>query len=450
MAKSRVAPLKLLTIPRLELQAAVMASRLNDFIRAETRLQLEKTILFSDSMIVLSWIKQEPRNFKTFVSNRVGEIQMKSNALDWRYCPSELNVADDVSRGRTVDEVQERWICGPGFLKLPEDEWPLTNVTTGHRDQRGSESELKMSCTVATFSVEAPILAQMEKFSSLMRATRVTATLIRFVHNFCAKWGNKRQKHSGPLSVSELNTAEKKLLTHAQSALHPMLGKQGLATLSPYMDEDGIIRVGGRVDKAPVSFEMQHPALLPQGHWLSRLIVHRAHRFGHLGVSATAAKVRRKYWIIGVTRIAKTEKYRCVFCRKTAAQAETQFMADLPEIRLKPMTPPFLHTAVALFGPFQVRISRNKHDKHYGVLFTCLNVRAVYLDLTANYSTMEFCQFIRRFMSVRGTPATILSDRGPQLVGSAAKINEWCCERGTEWQFCTPTAAHQNGCVRNH
>jgi hypothetical protein len=166
------------------------------------------------------------------------------------------------------------------------------------------------------------------------------------------------------------------------------------------------------VGKATVSYDMQHPVLLPYGHWLSRLIVHRAHQIGHLGIAATAAKVRKKYWIIGVTRLAKTEKYRCIFSRKMAAQVKTQFMSDLPVMRLRPMSPPFMHTAVDLFGPFKVRNSRNKHDKHYGVLFTCMNARAVYLDLTTDYSTMEFLQVLRQYLSICGTPPdTILSER---------------------------------------
>jgi hypothetical protein len=76
-----------------------------------------------------------------------------------------------------------------------------------------------------------------------------------------------------------------------------------------------------------------------------------------------------------------------------------------------------------------------------------MNVRAVYLDLTTDYSTMEFPQVLRRFLSIRGTPDTILSGRGSQLVGSATKIKEWCCEKSIKWQLCTPTAAHHNGCA---
>lgn len=442
IAKSRVAPLKPLTIPRLELQAAVMASRLNETILTETRFELEKTVIFSDSMIVLAWIRQEPRSFKTFVSHRIGEIQMKTGVEDWRYCPTELNIADDVSRGRSVDELTETWKCGPEFLRLPEDEWPATPDAREGQE----ENERKTNCQVLNVCTVAPILDRMGKFSSQMRAIRVTATLTRFVQNLRSK-SKKLPINTEPLSLDELRAAEKKQLIHAQSTLHPMLGKPELASLSPFVDEDGIIRVGGRVGKALVSYNTQHPALLPYDHWYSRLIVQRAHWHGHSGVAATAAKVRRKYWIMSVTRIAKVVKYRCGFCRKMAAQAETQIMSDLPALRLQPLTPPFHNTALDLFGPYKIRITRNKHDKCYAVLFTCLNTRAVSLDLTMDYSTMEFLQTLRRFFSLRGTPETILSDQGPQLLGSAPTVREWCCEKGTKWQFCTPTAAHHNGCA---
>ncbi|XP_064651670.1 uncharacterized protein LOC135502644 [Lineus longissimus] len=441
-AKSRVAPLKPLTIPRLELQAAVLASRLKETIIAEMRFDVENTVLFSDSMIVLAWIKSEARTFNTFISNRIGEIQMKTDVKGWRHCPSELNIADDVSRGCSVENLAESWKYGPPFLKLPISEWPTVEDTDCQ-----DESELKSARMIMNVSVAAPILANMNTFSSQSRAIRVTAHIMRFKQNFCTMWKFKCQPRSGPLSVEEVENAEKKLRIHAQSSLHLLLGKHELASLSPFVDSEGIIRVGGRVGKAMVSYDTQHPALLPNNHWYSNLIVHRAHQYGHSGVAATAAKVRRKYWIIGVTRLAKTVKYRCVFCRKMTAESEMQIMAELPVERLQPMTPPFKNTALDLFGPFKIRITRNKHDKAYGVLFTCLNVRAVYLDITVDYSTMEFLQVLRRFFSIRGTPQTILSDRGPQLVGSAPQVKEWCCERVTRWLFLTPTAAHHNGCA---
>ena len=131
-ANSRVAPLKSLTIPRLELQAAVLAVRLCSSILEESRMKFAKIIFFSDSHIVLSWIRNQPREFKAFVSARVAEIQSKSEPDQWRHVPGELNVADDISRGIPALQQIGRWKYGPDFLKLPEEEWPneLSSTTT--------------------------------------------------------------------------------------------------------------------------------------------------------------------------------------------------------------------------------------------------------------------------------------------------------------------------------
>ena len=104
-AKSRVTPLKPLTIRRLELQAAVLAVRLSQSILDETRLQFEKVIFLSDSSIVIPWIRSQAREFKPFVSARIAEIQSKSEPCQWRHISGEFNVADDVSRGIPAQEL---------------------------------------------------------------------------------------------------------------------------------------------------------------------------------------------------------------------------------------------------------------------------------------------------------------------------------------------------------
>ena len=123
-AKSRVAPIKSLIIPRLELQGAMLASRLLKAIKEETRLNFEQKVFFLDSKIVLAWICSEARRFKSFVSIRVGEIQKSSDPAQWRHVPGELNVADEVSRGIDVECLADKWQRGHEFLRLPEQEWP--------------------------------------------------------------------------------------------------------------------------------------------------------------------------------------------------------------------------------------------------------------------------------------------------------------------------------------
>ena len=124
-----------------------------------------------------------------------------------------------------------------------------------------------------------------------------------------------------------------------------------LTMLSSFTDSEGIVRVGGRADKATVSYEPTHPALLPYDHWISLLITRQSHSIGHNEVATTAAKVRRNYWIIRGHDLAKSVKYKCVFCKEMQPKPETQVIADLPQVRLAPHSPPFHFTSCDYFGP---------------------------------------------------------------------------------------------------
>ena len=132
-------------------------------------------------------------------------------------------------------------------------------------------------------------------------------------------------------------------------------------------------------------------------------------------------------------------------------------MSALPQLRLAPYTPPFHFTSCDYFGPISVKIGRNKTTKHYGVIFTCLNTRAVHLELAIDLSTMEFLQVLRRFFAMRGQLEVILSDNGSQFVGAERELKEWiegfhhemlkefAAEKSIHWKFITPAAPHQNG-----
>ena len=155
--------------------------------------------------------------------------------------------------------------------------------------------------------------------------------------------------------------------------------------------------------------------------------IRHTHQYGHNGVAATTAKVRRKYWILKANKLSKSVKSKCVFCRQMAPKQETQLTAHLPVLRLAPQTPPFYYTACDYFGPYNVKIGRNKTAKHYGVIFTCWNTRAVHLELAVDCSTMEFMQVLRRFFTIRGYPAVMLSDNRSQMVGAARELHEMVC-----------------------
>ena len=124
VGKSKVAPLKKLTTPCLELQGAVLATRLHKTISKESRWQFEKAILITDSMITLAWICNQARRFKLFISSRIGEIQTHTDPCQWKHVPGDQNVADDATRGISVNDVNGRWMNGLQFLYMPEEDWP--------------------------------------------------------------------------------------------------------------------------------------------------------------------------------------------------------------------------------------------------------------------------------------------------------------------------------------
>ncbi|XP_014667636.1 PREDICTED: uncharacterized protein LOC106809165 [Priapulus caudatus] len=441
-AKSRVAPLRAISIPRLELQSSVLAARLYATVMEEMSVKPDRAVFLSDSIIALSCIRGQSRQFKSFVANRVSEVQIQTDPSDWRRVK--------VSRGIAIDDLEGEWRNGPAFLRLPEEEWPKC-IFKAEINEINKEKK-KEKTILLVREVECAI--DCTKFSKWRKLIRVTAYVFRFLTNLKSKC----LKEDGPLSAEELSTGEKYWIKEAQKNVHEDMEKGVLKSLSPFVKEH-IIYVGGRAGNSLLSYESRHPALLPREHHISYLITRNVHECGHYGVATTAAKVRNRYWIVGVTRLAKKVKFICVTCRAFDHNAETQRMADLPLERLAPFTPPFYFTACDYFGTYVVKVGRNKTTKHYGVIFTCLNTRAVHLEVAVDCSTMEFLQVLRRFFAIRGHPKEIQSDNGTQFVGAQRQLREmltgwskdelqdFCAERQVKWKFITPLAPHQNGCA---
>ena len=251
--KSRVAPLKQLSAPRLELQAAVLASRLAKTIEQESRLQFKSMRLFTDSSITLAWLQSPSHSFKPFVSSRVGEIQSNTDLRQWRHIPGEVNVADDVSRGIRVEELNGRWSNGPEFLQLPEEFWPQETMKAVSEEEM-ERRQVKAVCEVK--KVEQAI--NPEKFSSWRKLIRVTARIQRLAKKICSR-KHTQEGRNDPLTPEELESAELFWIKAAQNDLHRRKEKGEFKSLSPFLDGKGVIRVGGRVDEAIISYDAKHP-----------------------------------------------------------------------------------------------------------------------------------------------------------------------------------------------
>jgi len=207
-AKSRIAPLKELTIPRLELQGAVLASRPGKTILEESRLNFEGVRYLTDSLVALAWIQGQTRSYKRFVSSRVEEIQTNSKPSDWSHCPTDANVTDDVTKGISPDELDGRWFGGPEFLRTPEELWPKVRGTPEAKDVDRERRKVHNSCPIA---VSQPILNR-EDFSRWRRLLRVTAYVFRFCHNLRTKSGHhtldNQETKMGPLSAKDVEAAD--------------------------------------------------------------------------------------------------------------------------------------------------------------------------------------------------------------------------------------------------
>ena len=357
------------------------------------------------------------------MSSRIGEIQSNSEPSNWSHCPTKHNVADDITKGITIEEMNGRWLKGPEVLQTEEALWPVETGSPDSIEVNKERRSIQIACPV---TVSEPIL-NCEDFSSWRRLIRVTAYVRRFCQNLRSKLKRvdyNQKRNMGPLNSLDTEDAEEYWLKFAQSGLPQKMQRGYVKTLTPYADENGIIRVGGRVDPSLLSYDNTRPALLPYNHWLSMLVTHRAHQCGHSGVAAITAKCRRKYWIVRGHNVSRIVKRKCTFCREFEAKAETQLMADLPSWRLQPYTPPFLHNACDYFGPIKVKLGRNKTAKHYGVIFTFLNTRAVHCELATDASSMDFLQVLRRFFSYWDYPKLMISGNGSQMVGAELELHD--------------------------
>ena len=232
--------------------------------------------------------------------------------------------------------------------------------------------------------------------------------------------------------------------------------KSRLASLSPFLDGDEIVRVGGRIERADIPFSSRHPIVLSPDNELSRLIVMDCHeKLRHEGVEHVRNELRRQYWILRCRTAVRKILHRCSYCRRRRAKPEPPLMAGLPADRLQ-VAPAFSKVGVDFFGPLKVKHLR-KQEKRYGCLFTCLVTRGVHLEVAYSLSTDSFIISLRRFIVRRGKPTVIYSDNGTNFVGTNREIQE--CLNGwnqdkiagalskerMQWVFNPPAAPHKGG-----
>ncbi|ROT77729.1 hypothetical protein C7M84_003591 [Penaeus vannamei] len=473
MGRSRVAPLKRMTIPRLELTAATVAARMDQKLRSELDLRLEKSVFWTDSTSVLKYLFNEKARYQTFVANRVNLIRELSPIEAWRYVETRSN-PDLASRGVDMDSflASSIWITGPTFLSENEKMWPIlpNDVKRGTLEDDPEVKSPQLVCeTVITAMSFIEEIAS--RFSNWMTFVHCIAWLRRFHRTLtqrlkssveadmtrkclCIEEVYEAENNIWRLVQKDSFGAEIKILSGSEEA--HVRSSSKLVKLKPCL-KDGLLRVRGRLIHSPSSIDVKHPIILPSKSMAVKLMVQWKHNnLAHSGHNYLMAELRQRFWIIHGNAVVRSVIRNCVRCRSLSARPMIQEMADLPEDRITSNVPPFTHTGTDCFGPFLVKKSRS-NLKRYGVIFTCLVTRAIHIEVVESMETDFYINAFRRFIARRGPVTSIRSDNGTNLVGAEKELRkeleklkhsviaEVMLLKGVTWQFNPPHASHFGG-----
>lgn len=365
IGKTKCYPTKSVSIPRCELLAAVLGSKLKASIVEYHRLKIDKFFYWSDSRTVLYWIKNNNTKYKQYVSNRVTTILGSSHACEWNWVPTKLNPADDGTRTKLQIVENDRWIFGPLWLK-DYDNWPIQpdifQTTTSQEEMTRISIE-----NVLIINPQAQAI-DITKYSSYLKLWRVTTWILRYKINLQNRIRNL-PLINGPLNVGELRKAEILLCRTAQIEVYHdeysrlLAGKSiskrsRIMKLLPYLDENKLLRVFGRIDNSELlPITTKRPIILPDKHSLTNLIVDFYHNICiHQNAEEIICEIRRKFWVNGLRSLVKKSGRRCIKCRNENPQCYQPIMGQLPKDRLSTFVRPFTYTGLDYFGPVTVTI----------------------------------------------------------------------------------------------
>ncbi|XP_078495131.1 uncharacterized protein LOC144749905 [Ciona intestinalis] len=433
-----------------------------------------------DSKVVLGYLANDVRRFHVFVANRIQQINELTEPKGWYYVSSKDNPSDCASRGMKACQLtsESSWIRGPEFLWKSDLNLNDVNATPcTETDKQLISDEMKRSCRLQTRTFN-PVFEpdRLNHISTWFRAKRAIGNCMILLYKF------KQTNRQVYINTDLLKKAESVIIKMVQAAYFPdelrllstvntsytqsnkrdVILKRGssLYRLDPFLDDQGIIRVGGRLSNTVCRFEIKHPAIIPKRSHVAKLLVRHFHEsVNHMGRTTTHNSIRQNgFWIVNGSSSVAHYISECVLCKRLRGRVEVQKMADLPADRVYE-GPPFLYCGTDCFGPFSNK-ERRSTLKRYCVIFTCLNSRAVHIESLNSMDTDSFINGLRRFLARRGPVAQIRSDQGTNIVGacnelsaglrglSHERIQQYLLTNNCDWirfKFNVPHSSHMGG-----
>ncbi|XP_065917809.1 uncharacterized protein [Dysidea avara] len=456
MSKSRVAPIRELTLPKLELMAAVIGSRLLNFILTSLSPIYNNIPIYmwSDSQIVLYWIDSS-KKLPQFVSHRVTEINQTVPVTSWKYCPTGDNPADLLTRGLTTDQFNATlhlWMNGPTWLRV-QHQWPTWQQSDiSHLHAIAAVSDTFQPEIQTPFTTGLHHVLNISNYSTLNRLLLITVHVLRFIFNL----RHPGHRQTGPISATELDKARKLWINDCQKAVY-WREITNLTSTSPskkrltlvrqlrlLLDKEGILRCGGRIHNAPLSELTEFPYFLPYRHPFTALIIRSIHiKLYHTGIIGTLTAIRQSYWIPRGRQYVKMLLRQCTICKRHSGKPyATPDPPPLPKTRTLD-APPFTVTGVDFTGALYVR-QNSEEMKVYICLFTCATTRAIHLEVVNDLSTETFLLAFRRFAGRRSLPQVVMSDNASTYRSAATELHNLFTSKtlatalehqGVEWKF---------------
>ncbi|XP_035227769.1 uncharacterized protein LOC118199973 [Stegodyphus dumicola] len=385
---------------------------------------IRKVLAWTDSTVVLSWISAEPYRWVPFVANRVAKIQNTIPNVRWNHINGKRNPADSGTRGMFPAEFLkcERWFIGPTWLYSQDFEPCPDSEHLADVDYEGVQVFLTTD--------------------ELRLAKKRQKKVIRNV-----------QESYFPRELSYLKTSRE--LKGVSSRV---------IQLTSFLDEECVIRVGGRLKNANIPENSKHPILLPkEGHVTNLIVTHYHVNYLHASQELLISTLRMQFWILAVRSVVRKIIHRCIPCIRNRGKTVTQIMGDLPSPRVQPSRP-FAVTGVDYAGPYSIKSQvgrRTKTFKCYVSIFVCFSTKAVHLELVSDLSTSTFLAALKRFIARRGKPSKISSDCATNFKGASKELKEiyknaarieksselcdYITSEGITWLFNPPTSPHYGG-----